>query len=225
MRLVVSSHLACWLTLIDDVDERLVAVEETVSARKQVALEPPLAEVLAQHFHDPARRGDVVVGGQDLAVEGAVRDLEHGAQPVGGGLVRAEEAERLLVSRDHVPQEKHAKDARGLGARRAGPLHGHGIVAEVRQREVTEEQATVGVRIGAHALPASGREHLQPPERHARRNNLVEQYLFIAARQPCTPGCPAWRSGSRRCARTLISTSTFLGQSSTSASSTSSRRR
>jgi hypothetical protein len=36
---------------IDDVDERLVAVEESVPPGEQVALKPPLALVLAEHFH------------------------------------------------------------------------------------------------------------------------------------------------------------------------------
>ena len=39
---------------IDDVDERFVAVEQPVPPGQQVALEPALAEMLAQHLHDPA---------------------------------------------------------------------------------------------------------------------------------------------------------------------------
>ena len=40
----------------------------------------------------------VVVAGQDLAAEGAVGDLEQGAQSVGGGLVGPEQAERLGIA-------------------------------------------------------------------------------------------------------------------------------
>ena len=36
---------------VDDVDERLVAVEEAVPARQQIALEPALAEVLGEDLH------------------------------------------------------------------------------------------------------------------------------------------------------------------------------
>ena len=47
---------------VDDVDERLVAVEEAVAAGQQVALEPALALVLAEHLHDAPVGGEVVVG-------------------------------------------------------------------------------------------------------------------------------------------------------------------
>ena len=38
---------------IDDVDEGLVAGEEAVPAGQQIAFEPALALVLAQHLHHP----------------------------------------------------------------------------------------------------------------------------------------------------------------------------
>ena len=39
---------------VDDIDERLVGVEDPVPAREEVALEPALALVLAEHFDDAA---------------------------------------------------------------------------------------------------------------------------------------------------------------------------
>ena len=48
---------------VDDVDERLVAVEEAVAPGQEVALEPSLALVLGQHLHHPAVGGQVVVAG------------------------------------------------------------------------------------------------------------------------------------------------------------------
>jgi hypothetical protein len=39
---------------VDDVDEGLVAVEDTVPAREQVPLEPTLAEVLGEHLEHAA---------------------------------------------------------------------------------------------------------------------------------------------------------------------------
>ena len=38
---------------VDDVDEGLVAAEQAVSSGEQVALQPALAHVLAEHLHDP----------------------------------------------------------------------------------------------------------------------------------------------------------------------------
>ena len=47
---------------VDDVDERLVAVEQPVPPGEQVALEPALALMLAEHLHHaPARREELVV--------------------------------------------------------------------------------------------------------------------------------------------------------------------
>ena len=103
---------------VDDVDERLVAVEEAVPARQEIALEPALAEMLGQHLHHAPVRGEVLVGRQRLGVPRAVRDLEDVVEPVRRRLVRAEEAEVLAVPRDHVAQEA-AEHARRLARRRA----------------------------------------------------------------------------------------------------------
>ena len=47
---------------IDDVDERLVAVEQAVAAREQVAFEPAFALVLAEHLDHAALGSQVIVG-------------------------------------------------------------------------------------------------------------------------------------------------------------------
>ncbi len=60
---------------------------------EQIAFEPALALVLAEHFHNAAVGGHVVVAGQDVAGELAVGDLEHGIPAIRGRLVRAEDAE------------------------------------------------------------------------------------------------------------------------------------
>ena len=46
---------------VDDVNERLVAGEEAVAARQQIAFQPALAQVLAQHFHNAPVGRDMVV--------------------------------------------------------------------------------------------------------------------------------------------------------------------
>src|SRR5262245_8564636 len=61
---------------VDEVDEGLVAVEEAVPAGEQVAFQPALALVLAEHFHDPAIGREVIIAGEDVAGEAALRDLE-----------------------------------------------------------------------------------------------------------------------------------------------------
>ena len=102
---------------VDDVDERLVAVEEAVAAGEEVALEPALALVLGQDLHDPAVRREVLVGRLCLGVPGAFGDGEDIAKPVRRGFVRSEQAEVRGDSVDHVAQEA-AEHARRLAERR-----------------------------------------------------------------------------------------------------------
>ena len=62
---------------VDDVDERLVAVEQPVTAGQQVALEPALAEVLADNTSITRPSGrEVIVAVEPLGVPSAVGDLE-----------------------------------------------------------------------------------------------------------------------------------------------------
>ena len=141
---------------VHDVDERLVAVEEPVPAGQQVALEPALAEMLGQHLDDAALRRQAVVGRLELRVPDAVRDAEDVAEAVRRRLVRAEDAEVLLVPHDDVLQEP-AEDARRLARRRPRRVDLDRVVAEVREREVAEQLAAVCVRFALiRLLPRGG---------------------------------------------------------------------
>ena len=51
-------------------------------AGEQIAFEPALAEMLAQHFHDAAVRARCDVVGFDRLHPDALGDLEHGVEPV-----------------------------------------------------------------------------------------------------------------------------------------------
>ena len=147
---------------VDDVDERLVAVEEAVPAGQQVALQPALAEVLAEHLHHAPVGREVVVARLDLRHPRAVGLLEHGAEPVRGGLVGAEDAEvRGVLVAAHDLAQVDAEHARRLARRlrRRGDVDR--VVAEVRQAEVAQQRAAVGVRVRAHAALAGGRRREQ----------------------------------------------------------------
>ncbi len=92
---------------VHDADEGLVAVEEAVAAGEQIALQPALAQVLGEHgVHDPAVPVQVLV---QVLVDGvlppAAGDLKDGGEPVGGGLVGAEDPEvpGLHIQLHHVP--------------------------------------------------------------------------------------------------------------------------
>ena len=92
---------------IDDVDERLVAGEEAVPAGQEIALEPALALVLAEHLHDPPVGRQMVIPGYGLRDPGTVGDLEHVLPAVRVVLVRTEQPEvpRLHVQLHHIAQE------------------------------------------------------------------------------------------------------------------------
>ena len=138
---------------VDDVHERLVAVEQPVPAGEQVALEPALTQMLGEHLHHAALRPEVLVVGPGLGQPRLVGRLEHRRQPVRRGFVGPHQAEPVGVAGDHVAKER-AEHAGGFGGSRRRFVHGDGVIGEVGQVEVAQQQPAVGVRVGAHpALP------------------------------------------------------------------------
>ena len=161
-------------------DERLVAVEQPVPPGQQVALQPPLAHVLAQYLHHPAVRGQVIVPRHDLPVEGPVGHLEDVGEPVGFGLVGPEQPEVRRVGLDHVAQPG-AEYPGGFGHARARAGDRHGVVGEVGQPQVAQEQAAVGVRVRAHPpLAARGQRRQLGYQRAAG----VEELLRVVRTHP-----------------------------------------
>ena len=59
----------------------------------------------------------------------------------------------LHVQLHHIAQEP-AHDPRGFGRNGAGCGHLDSVVAEIRQPQFAQEQAAIGVRVGAHAAGA-----------------------------------------------------------------------
>jgi hypothetical protein len=109
---------------VDDVDERLVAVEEAVAAGQQVALEPALALVLAEHLHHAAVGREVVVVGQVSASQARLvtsKTASSRLEAVSSGPKMRKFAARV-GSFDHVAQEA-PEHARGLGVAGARGRH------------------------------------------------------------------------------------------------------
>ena len=103
---------------IDDVDERLVAREEAVPAGQQIALQPALALVLAEHFHHAAVRAELVVLRIDFGHVAAIGHFQHVLPAVRVVLVRAEQAEVLAVQVQlHDVAQELAHHARRFGGR------------------------------------------------------------------------------------------------------------
>jgi len=92
---------------VNDVDERLVAVEEPVPPRQQVPLEPALALVLAEHFHHLSGWGEELVARQGRSIPLAFRDFTDRLEAVGERLVRTKYAKisTLTIQLRHIAQE------------------------------------------------------------------------------------------------------------------------
>ena len=90
-------------------------------AGQQIALEPALALMLAEHFHDPAIGCEMVIPRVGFCHPGTIGDLEDVLPAIGVVFVRAEKSEILClhVQLHHIAEEP-AHDAGGLGGDRAG---------------------------------------------------------------------------------------------------------
>ncbi len=92
---------------IDDVNKRFVTRKNPVSTGQQISFEPALALMLAEHFHDPAVGGNVIVEGKYFGGGFASGDVEQSSESVGHGFVGAEYAEVLRggVQFQHISQK------------------------------------------------------------------------------------------------------------------------
>ena len=78
---------------IYDVDERLVAIEQSVPAGEQIGFEPAFALMLAQHFHDATVEREELIVVLLAGIPLPVGHLEHRTQAIGKRFVRAEDSE------------------------------------------------------------------------------------------------------------------------------------
>ena len=99
---------------VDDVNERFVAGEEAVPAGQQIAFQPALALVFAEHFHHAAVGAEFVVVRVDLGQVAAIGHLQNILPAVRVVFIRAEQAEVLAiqVQLHHVAEElaHHPRD-------------------------------------------------------------------------------------------------------------------
>ena len=101
-------------------------------AGQEIAFEPPLTLVLAEHLHDSAVRRQMIVPGVGFRHPGTVGDLQHVLPAVGVVLVRTEEPKipLLHVELHHVAQ-KSTHDPRRLGNNGAGSADLDCVIAEI----------------------------------------------------------------------------------------------
>ena len=167
---------------VDDVDERLVRRHQPVATRQQVPLQPALALVLTEHFHDLPAAGHVLVhlGRLVLRQPLLVRLVVHTLETVRRRLVGPEDAEVGVVVPHHSRQPR-AQLARALRDRstRVGDVDGE--VPEVGQPQFLAQHSPVGLRQLPHPQP-DGR--CQLGDVLARGAGVVEQLLRLVGGEP-----------------------------------------
>ena len=168
---------------VNDVNERLVAVEKSMAARENVAFEPALHGVLRQHFHDSALRTEVaaiLVLWQVSVHPDLLSSLVDLAELVALRLIRAHDTERLLVvADDSVEELGKLAHAWSHGDTRLVDLHGK--VAEVLQAERAAEESTVRDGVLGHPLALCRREL---PQLWDELTFLAEQLLGVVGVHP-----------------------------------------
>src|SRR5215475_7999714 len=93
---------------VDNMNERLIAVDKTMPPTKNVALQPTFHGVLAKHFHDSAIRRQLPPVGvfrKILAHPDLFTDFIQGLELIGLSLVRPEHSESLDVVSHYFPKE------------------------------------------------------------------------------------------------------------------------
>jgi len=167
---------------IDNANEGLVAIEKPMPPGQQVAFEPALALVLAQHRiqHASVRGEEFII--LDLAcVPLAVGDFKYCAQKIRERLIRTEDAEipLILIQLSHVAQElaEHQGILCGDGAGAGPEPHGRGNQACANRAEEFR-------RWRAGWRPYAGRPWA--PVRPARYQAavVIEQFFRLVALHP-----------------------------------------
>ena len=168
---------------IDDPGEGFIGGEESVPAGQQITLQPALAHMLGQHgVHHAAVGRQMVVRLIALRVPVPVLHLKHGVQPVGVGFVRPEDPEvaGIPVQAEDIP-DKLAQLDHVLSFPLAVALGVEGVIPEVRQPQVPQQQSAVGMGIGADtAVPLRG----QGPDFRQDPAVLIKELLRMVGPQP-----------------------------------------
>ena len=168
---------------INNTNEGLVAVEQPVPAGQQIALQPTLALVLAEH------RIQHTSGGREKfiilyfpRVPLTIGRFKDRAQQIRKRLIGTEDAEvtLILIQLGHVTQEL-AQHERILAVHGAGRRHLHRVNVEVGHAQIAKQKSPVGVRIGPHPPVALGRQFGQF---RFETSIFIEQFLGLVALHP-----------------------------------------
>jgi hypothetical protein len=194
---------------VNDMNERLVAVEQSMPTTQEVTLKPTFAVVLRKHLDNTSSLGEVATIGilfEVLAHPDLFTSSVDTAKLVGLGLIRTKETEVGLVSRNDILEEySHVGHASIHDISRA--FHLDGIVPEVGHFQGLPEQTTISDRVGAHSSIALRNKSTDGSN---RCTILIKQALRLIASHPVLENLEMGRVGGGVCDRNLVSSPVTL---------------
>ncbi len=137
---------------------------------------------------------------EELGVPLFVGRVEHRLQPVRRGLVGPEDAEVVGVEPNHLG-EPRSQHPRRLGGRRTRRRHVDAEVPELRQPQIFEQQAAVGVGVVAHPQLALRR---QRRDLRVESAVCIEQFVGAVGRQPVGEHLHVFGGIAGACQRDLV---------------------
>ena len=167
---------------VDNVDERLVRVEYTMSPAQNISLKPAFNRVLDKDFHDTTCKREItaiLIFLKVLAHPDLLASIVDRIELVRLCLVGAEDTECLLILRYDVPQElAEQRHAARLGS--TGFCSVVSISAEIWHAKLVLQRPTIGNWICAHSPLPLRRKVFQ------LRQDLpiLEQFLRLVAAHP-----------------------------------------
>jgi hypothetical protein len=194
---------------VNNMDERLVAVEQTVSATQEVTLKPTLAVVLRKHLDNTASLGKVSAVGillEVLAHPDLLASSVNTTELVRLSLIRTEETEVVLVpSYDILEEDGHVGHASAHDV--SGTVDLDRVVSEVGHSQGLPELTTVGNRVGTHSSVALRNDRAEGLNGCAR---LIEETLRLIASHPVLEDLEMCRVSGRVSDGDLVSTPVTL---------------
>ena len=138
----------------------------------------PVSNESSEHV----RVKNAIVKKSDLTIYDLKNGLKYASQPIGHGLIRSKDAEvaALLIQTEDIT-DKSAEFDHILCLDLTGSGHIHGILAEIRQTKIPQQQSAISMGIGADPAVALGRQLPQFGNQTALR---IEEFFRFVACEP-----------------------------------------
>src|SRR5947209_19791859 len=153
-----------------------------MSSCKEVAFQPTLTEVFREHLHHPPKMRYMIIRRKRLPHKAAVLYLKNSPQAVGVRFIGTEETEIVLLGVSRKDVSHHlTQQSCCLETLRSRLLDFNGVFRKVRQVQVYQQFAAVGVWIGPHTPVPLGGVLCQFRN---QMSMLIKQFLQMVALHP-----------------------------------------